>query len=154
MHRFESYIPSHFYLGWSGYGSEGQYWEPLAQLVEHLTFNQGVEGSSPSWLTLKYKELWTIYRNRWFFCLFDVIYVRCLDIKRLPAAFKLIYKAVIWESTAAMIGGLLWPYFRPWGRFCVRGEISHLLPKVMGFINDFKGYVGNGTAAVGLSKRS
>ncbi len=27
-------------------------WEPLAQLVEHLTFNQGVEGSSPSWLTI------------------------------------------------------------------------------------------------------
>jgi hypothetical protein len=27
------------------------YLEPLAQLVEHLTFNQGVEGSSPSWLT-------------------------------------------------------------------------------------------------------
>src|SRR5690606_16612591 len=26
--------------------------EPLAQSVEHLTFNQGVEGSSPSWLTL------------------------------------------------------------------------------------------------------
>ncbi len=25
--------------------------EPLAQLVEHLTFNQGVEGSNPSWLT-------------------------------------------------------------------------------------------------------
>jgi hypothetical protein len=30
--------------------------EPLAQLVEHLTFNQGVEGSSPSWLT-KYAEV-------------------------------------------------------------------------------------------------
>ena len=27
--------------------------EPLAQQVEHLTFNQGVEGSSPSWLTSK-----------------------------------------------------------------------------------------------------
>ena len=25
---------------------------PLAQLVEHLTFNQGVDGSSPSWLTI------------------------------------------------------------------------------------------------------
>ena len=25
--------------------------EPLAQLVEHLTFNQGVPGSSPGWLT-------------------------------------------------------------------------------------------------------
>jgi hypothetical protein len=25
-------------------------YEPLAQLVEHLTFNQRVEGSSPSWL--------------------------------------------------------------------------------------------------------
>lgn len=25
--------------------------EPLAQLVEHLTFNQGVAGSSPAWLT-------------------------------------------------------------------------------------------------------
>ncbi len=32
--------------------------EPLAQLVEHLTFNQGVEGSSPSWLiTLKHLTL-------------------------------------------------------------------------------------------------
>ncbi len=26
-------------------------YEPLAQSVEHLTFNQRVEGSSPSWLT-------------------------------------------------------------------------------------------------------
>ena len=26
--------------------------EPLAQLVEHLTFNQRVEGSSPSWLII------------------------------------------------------------------------------------------------------
>jgi hypothetical protein len=28
-------------------------YEPLAQSVEHLTFNQRVEGSSPSWLTLR-----------------------------------------------------------------------------------------------------
>src|SRR5947199_1365323 len=28
------------------------YYVPLAQLVEHLTFNQRVEGSSPSWLTI------------------------------------------------------------------------------------------------------
>jgi hypothetical protein len=34
-----------------------QLFEPLAQLVEHLTFNQGVEGSSPSWLTL-YMRKW------------------------------------------------------------------------------------------------
>ena len=26
--------------------------EPLAQSVEHLTFNQGVVGSSPTWLTI------------------------------------------------------------------------------------------------------
>ncbi len=26
-------------------------YEPLAQTVEHLTFNQGVRGSSPRWLT-------------------------------------------------------------------------------------------------------
>ena len=26
--------------------------EPLAQLVEHLTFNQGVVGSNPTWLTM------------------------------------------------------------------------------------------------------
>gem|GEM_PF-5196712 len=31
-------------------------YEPLAQLVEHLTFNQRVEGSSPSWLTSFFKE--------------------------------------------------------------------------------------------------
>ena len=37
MRRFDPFLPSHC--------------EPLAQLVEHLTFNQGVEGSSPSWLT-------------------------------------------------------------------------------------------------------
>lgn len=37
MRRFESCHPSQ-------YG-------PLAQSVEHLTFNQGVEGSIPSWLT-------------------------------------------------------------------------------------------------------
>ena len=30
-------------------------YEPLAQLVEHLTFNQRVEGSSPSWLTISIK---------------------------------------------------------------------------------------------------
>jgi hypothetical protein len=32
--------------------------EPLAQLVEHLTFNQGVEGSSPSWLTFIIMRVW------------------------------------------------------------------------------------------------
>ena len=37
--RFESWIPSHLH-------------EPLAQLEEHLTFNQGVVGSSPTWLTI------------------------------------------------------------------------------------------------------
>jgi hypothetical protein len=31
------------------------YLEPLAQLVEHLTFNQRVEGSSPSWLTFTHE---------------------------------------------------------------------------------------------------
>ena len=38
MRRFESCRPSH-------YG-------PLAQLAEHLTFNQGVPGSNPGWLTI------------------------------------------------------------------------------------------------------
>ena len=27
--------------------------EPLAQLAEHLTFNQGARGSNPRWLTKK-----------------------------------------------------------------------------------------------------
>ena len=38
MRRFESCLPSHF--------------EPLAQLVEHMTFNHGVRGSIPRWLTI------------------------------------------------------------------------------------------------------
>ena len=42
MPWFESRYPSHFY------------YEPLAQLVEHLTFNQRVEGSNPSWLIFKF----------------------------------------------------------------------------------------------------
>ena len=28
-------------------------YEPLAQLAEHLTFNQGARGSNPRWLTKK-----------------------------------------------------------------------------------------------------
>ena len=39
MRWFESSRPSHF--------------DPLAQSVEHLTFNQGVVGSSPTWVTSK-----------------------------------------------------------------------------------------------------
>ena len=35
-------------------------YEPLAQLVEHLTFNQRVEGSSPSWL-ITFLEVKVIY---------------------------------------------------------------------------------------------
>jgi hypothetical protein len=33
--------------------------EPLAQLVEHLTFNQGVVGSNPTWLTIFSKHTYT-----------------------------------------------------------------------------------------------
>ena len=35
------------------------YDEPLAQLVEHLTFNQRVVGSNPAWLTIFMAELET-----------------------------------------------------------------------------------------------
>jgi hypothetical protein len=37
--------------------------EPLAQLVEHLTFNQGVTGSSPVWLTMFYYCHVRVWRN-------------------------------------------------------------------------------------------
>ena len=39
IHRFESCIPSQIY-------------GPLAQSVEHLTFNQGVPRSSRGWITI------------------------------------------------------------------------------------------------------
>ena len=38
--------------------------EPLAQLVEHLTFNQRVEGSSPSWLTILILRVWRNWQTR------------------------------------------------------------------------------------------
>ena len=38
IHRFESCIPSQY--------------DPLAQSVEHLTFNQGVPRSSRGWVTI------------------------------------------------------------------------------------------------------
>ena len=34
---------------------------PLAQVVEHLTFNQVVRGSSPRWLTDRCKKSYTCY---------------------------------------------------------------------------------------------
>ena len=42
IRRFESCQPSHFLF----------VYDPLAQSVEHLTFNQGVRGSNPRWLTI------------------------------------------------------------------------------------------------------
>jgi predicted amidohydrolase len=36
---------------------------PLAQLVEHLTFNQGVPGSSPGWLTSNSRKKDNLYYN-------------------------------------------------------------------------------------------
>ena len=38
--------------GSSPVGHPITYYEPLAQSVEHLTFNQGVTGSIPVWLTI------------------------------------------------------------------------------------------------------
>ena len=40
---FESHYPPHFYAK--------KYHDPLAQSVEHLTFNQGVPRSSRGWIT-------------------------------------------------------------------------------------------------------
>ena len=37
-------------MRWFESSRPSQY-DPLAQAVEHLTFNQGVDGSSPSWVT-------------------------------------------------------------------------------------------------------
>jgi hypothetical protein len=38
-------------VAWVRFPSPAPFHEPLAQLAEHLTFNQGVGGSSPPWLT-------------------------------------------------------------------------------------------------------
>ena len=32
-------------------------YDPLAQLVEHMTFNHGVPGSNPGWVTKKYADV-------------------------------------------------------------------------------------------------
>ena len=37
--------------------------ERVAQAVEHVTFNHGVEGSSPSALTNNIKQLYSIFRK-------------------------------------------------------------------------------------------
>ena len=44
---------------------------PLAQLVEHLTLNQGVRGSSPRWCTIKLKIL--VFKG------FSAFFVKKLD---------------------------------------------------------------------------
>jgi hypothetical protein len=53
---FESSRPSHYKIG-SLFNFHSPIYGPLAQLVEHLTFNQGVAGSSPAWLTNNGLEL-------------------------------------------------------------------------------------------------
>ena len=78
--------------------------EPLAQLVEHLTFNQGVVGSSPTWLT---SLEWTA--NAYAFAFFDdtefIIFTLILVcivsdknafvILRMPQAFLLVLSGKI-----------------------------------------------------------
>ena len=41
--------------------------DPLAQLAEHLTFNQGVRGSNPRWFTNKAEESTTILFSALFY---------------------------------------------------------------------------------------
>ena len=53
MRWFESSRPSHD--------------DSLAQLVEHLTFNQGVPGSSPGWITIFFyikMRMWRKWQTR------------------------------------------------------------------------------------------
>lgn len=57
IRRFESCYPSCFTC---------KAFAPLAQVVEHLTFNQGVKGSSPLWRIL-IKDLGKVF----FYCLFQ-----------------------------------------------------------------------------------
>ena len=50
IRRFESCQPSHIFFGGRIQKPKIKY-DPLAQLAEHLTFNQGVRGSSLRWVT-------------------------------------------------------------------------------------------------------
>ena len=61
--------------------SSPPYYGPLAQSVEHLTFNQGVPGSNPGWLTRKPRK------SR--FQGFSLFYgTRCKKLKRLYFSIK------------------------------------------------------------------
>ena len=59
-------------IAWTGSGHALSGWvprrgvngEPVAQLVEHETFNLGVEGSSPSGLTSQHVDISTEFRQR------------------------------------------------------------------------------------------
>ncbi len=42
--------------------AKGKRYEPLAQLAEHLTFNQGVRGSNPRWFTNKKPHEIAVFR--------------------------------------------------------------------------------------------
>ena len=46
MRRFESYYPCQY--------------DPLAQLAEHLTFNQGVPSSNLGWITITFSITWPL----------------------------------------------------------------------------------------------
>ena len=63
---FESSHPSHIFINFIN--------EPLAQLVEHLTFNPVVRGSSPRWLTIILRIFW----YKWNLSITEVF--SCLDI--------------------------------------------------------------------------
>ena len=47
----------------NAYHAENEY-DPLAQAVEHVTFNHGVLGSSPRWVTKIYSLSSTVLRAR------------------------------------------------------------------------------------------
>lgn len=76
--------------------SSGRWHDLVAQSVEHLTFNQGVMGSSPIEIT-KYPACEQL--AGYFFCHAD----SCLPVHRLQARFRVRYWIVVGRGVGASL---------------------------------------------------
>ena len=128
--------------------------DPLAQLAEHLTFNQGVRGSNPRWVTRKNRSFLMMRDGRFCFlrgglrpqpCVYQARFPRKRQGRSASSLLPLFF--IDRDRRSAHQRGRVFPrrrhrapivknFFRsrcPFGRLSIREKPQNMMPKPAGY---------------------